>query len=59
MKFSVDGERFMDCGKISFSGDHATVTCKCGYEATRSQYGRDDYCPRCGMEIDWSGEADG
>ena len=28
--------------------------CECGYEASRSQYGCDDVCPRCGAVIDWT-----
>ena len=30
--------------------------CECGGYGTRSQYGRDDYCPKCGKWLDWSKE---
>ena len=29
--------------------------CKCGYECRSSQYGTDDYCPRCGEQVNWKG----
>lgn len=34
---------------------HATCS-KCGATITRSQYGRDEECPKCDAWIDWSVE---
>ena len=31
--------------------------CECGGSGTRSQYGRDDFCPRCKKPLDWSKES--
>ena len=37
--------------------DEVHATCSnCGASVTRSQYGRDEECPKCDAYIDWSEE---
>lgn len=36
--------------------EHRGITSCCGELVFRNQYGRDENCPECGAELDWSEE---
>ena len=36
--------------------DYVCQCPNCGEYGARNQYGRDDECPYCGTELDWSNE---
>ena len=51
-KTEHDFDRKADMTYCSHNSKVDYVTfCKCGGYGTRNQYGRDDYCPKCGKSL--------